>query len=201
MSRKKPQAPNRAQQREGPDPDENNPPLPWYLIMFLGAMAMWGAFYIYETPSGTDTLWGDQRSVEALMAPAPAGEGGAAVDGAAVFGAKCAACHQGNGMGVPGVFPPLAGADWVTGSDKRLIQILLHGITGEIEVKGVVYKGAMPAFNNLSDAEIAAVTTHIRSQWGNTGSVIKSELVSQQREATKTRATPYAGGAELKTVE
>ena len=193
-----PPSPADAHGRESADPDEQDRPLPWFLPMFIGAMVMWGAFYIVETPSGTDTIWGDQRTVEALMPKADAGAGGAKVDGAAVFGAKCAACHQATGTGVPGVFPPLAGSEWVLGPEKTVVHILLHGIEGEIVVNGITYKGAMPAFKTLSDDEIAAVLTHVRSQWGNAAPAIATATVKREREATAGRSASYGGGAELK---
>jgi mono/diheme cytochrome c family protein len=191
--------PNEAQRREAADPDENNRPLPWFLIMFLGAMATWGAFYIYSTPGGGASTWGDQRT-EAALRGKPKPPPGAKVDGAPIYVAKCAACHQASGLGVPGVFPPLAASEWVLGSPTRLTQILLHGVSGELVVKGNTYKGVMPAFNTLSDVELAAVLTHLRSQWGNQAPVITAEFVAQQREATKDRSTPWAGGAELETL-
>ncbi|MFN7835134.1 MAG: c-type cytochrome [Burkholderiaceae bacterium] len=186
--------------REGADPDEHNRPLPWFLVMLLGAMAMWGGFYIYTTPSGTDTAWGDQRSREALMDEVKTAGAATSADGAQIFGAKCAACHQATGLGVPGVFPPLAGSEWVVGSDKQLTQILLHGVAGEIVVKGNTYKGAMPSFKTLSDAEIAAVASYIRTQWGNVAVALTPQLVTEQRETSKDRTTPFAGGAELQAL-
>ena len=191
--------PGEAHLREAPDPDENNRPLPWFLIMFLGAMAMWGAFYIYSTPSGTDSTWGDQRTAAALRGK-PKPPPGAKIDGAPIYGAKCAACHQASGAGVPGVFPPLAASEWVVGSPTRLVQILLHGINGELVVKGNTYKGVMPAFNSLSDAEIAALATHLRSQWGNQAAEVTAAFVTEQRKATQDRSKPWAGGAELETL-
>ena len=132
--------------REHADPDEGVRPLPWFLVMFLGAMAMWGAFYIYITPSGDESAYGDQRTV-ATLRPAVATAGAAAkVDGKQLFGSKCVACHQATGLGVPGVFPPLVGSEWVLGAEKILTNILLHGINGELAVKGATYKGAMPSW-------------------------------------------------------
>jgi len=189
--------PSAQRQREFEDPDEGVRPLPWFLTMFLGAMGMWGAFYIYATPSGEDSAYGDQRTVAALRPPVAAGGGAPAVDGKQVYGAKCAACHQATGMGVAGVFPPLVGAEWVLKDEKVLTHILLHGINGEIVVKGVTYKGAMPAWKSLSDEELAAVMTYIRSDWGNQAPPIKPETVKAEREATKARTEPYKGGAEL----
>lgn len=187
-------------QREGSDPDETDRPLPWFMMMLIGAMFMWGGFYIYDTPSGDASAWGDQRSLESLMpALLPAG-GSAKLDGAPIYSAKCVACHQGNGAGVPGVFPPLADSEWVIGSPTKLIQLLLHGVVGEIKVKGVTYKGAMPAFKSLSDPEVAAVLTHIRSQWGNQAPPIDASDVTAQREASAARTTPFSGGAELESL-
>lgn len=188
--------PNPAQRREQPEPDENNRPLPWFVIMLLGAMATWGAFYIFTTPSGENSQWGDQRTISALRAK-PAPPAGAKLDGGLIYAAKCVACHQATGGGVPGVFPPLAGSEWVIGSQIRLVQILLHGVNGPMVVKGNTYNGNMPAFNTLADEEIAAVATYLRTQWGNSAPEVLSSFVAEQRKATQSRNTPWAGGAEL----
>ena len=189
-----------ATRRELDDPDEKVQPLPWFFIMLLGAMGMWGAFYIVATPSGGSSAYGDQRTV-ATLRPAVVAAGVVGVDGKQLFGAKCAACHQASGAGVAGVFPPLVGAEWVLGSEKVLINLLLHGVQGEIEVKGKVYNGVMPAFGTLSDDEIAAVLSYIRSDWGNQAAAITAEAVKTQREATKDQQGPYAGGAALKALD
>ncbi len=195
-----PKKPRNAQRlRENEDPNESNRPLPWFLVMSLGAMAMWGAFYIYSTPSGEDSAFGDQRTVASLRPAVVAAGGAPAVDGKQLYGAKCAACHQGTGLGVAGVFPPLAGAEWVTGDEKILTNILLHGVNGEMVVKGSTYKGAMPAWKSLSDDELAAVLTYIRSDWGNAAAPIKAETIKSQRELTKARTEPYNGGAAIKS--
>jgi mono/diheme cytochrome c family protein len=183
--------------RENADPDEGIKPLPWFLVMALGAMAMWGAFYIYITPSGNDSAYGDQRTVSTLRPPEEALAGSIKVDGKQLFNAKCAACHQATGLGITGAFPPLAGAEWVTGDEKTLTNILLHGVVGVMEVKGVKYQGAMPAWKTLSDDEIAAVLTYIRGDWGNTAPPIVAATVKAQRELTKDRSQPYNGGQEL----
>ena len=185
--------------REKPDPDERVRPLPWFLVMFLGAMAMWGAFYIYSTPSGVDSAYGDQRTIATLRAPEQAHGAVAKADGKQIFGTKCAACHQANGLGVAGVFPPLAASEWVLGDEKILTNILLHGVNGAIAVKGAPYSGAMPAWKAMSDEDLAAVMTYIRTDWGNQAAPIKAETVKAQREATKARTEPYKSGQELKS--
>ncbi len=100
----------------------------------------------------------------------------------------CVTCHQPNGMGLPGAFPPLAKSEWVTGSDERLVRILLHGLVGPIKVSGVDYNSAMPAFGkvpgsgfNWSDDKIAAVATYIRQEWGNQAAPVTTEKVAAIR--------------------
>jgi len=110
--------------------------------------------------------------------------------------ANCAACHQPNGMGLPGAFPPLVGVDWVTGDEERLVKILLHGLQGPIEVAGNTYNGAMPAFGpdsafGWNDDQISYVLTYIRQEWGNDAGPIAPEFVTEIRTATADRTSPY----------
>jgi mono/diheme cytochrome c family protein len=118
--------------------------------------------------------------------------------GAEVFAARCAACHQSGGTGIPGAFPPLAGSAWVTGPDVTAVRILLHGIQGPLTVNGAAYNGAMPAFaSQLSDEEIAAVLSYVRSQWGNQASPVQAGQVTAERAATAARSEPWNGDADL----
>ncbi|MGH8849258.1 MAG: c-type cytochrome, partial [Polaromonas sp.] len=77
--------------------------------------------------------------------------------------------------------------------------ILLHGVIGEMTVMGNSFKGAMPAFQQLSDAELAAVASYIRAEWSNKAGAIKPELFEAERKAS-TRTTPFNGGAEVKAL-
>ena len=190
---------NEAQKREKLDPNEDDKPLPWFITMAIGALISWGCFYIKDTVMTAPPEAGDNRP-EQVVALECAGSTNAkaAIDGGAIFQAKCVACHQANGAGIAGVFPPLAGSEWVTGKPETVANILLHGISGKITVKGVEYNGQMPAFGSLlKDDEIAAVLTHIRATWGNSAPAIDEKLVSTVRESTKARTTPYNGGDEL----
>lgn len=192
-----------AQMRERVDPSEKQHPLPWFVVMLIGAMAMWGVFYIYGMNTALSSRYGDSRTPGALEPPPSRAAAGTAVttatiDGAQIYASKCAACHQGTGLGIPGVFPPLAGSEWVQGSEKVLVQIPLRGVTGALQVKGVTYKGAMPSFSTLSDEEIAAVLTHVRGQWGNGAPPVVAATVKAGREASKARTTPWDSGEEIK---
>lgn len=79
----------------------------------------------------------------------------------------CTTCHQTNGQGVPASFPPLVGQKDFMGDCKKHAGYVIKGLTGEIEVAGVKYNGAMPAQANLTDLQIAAVITYERNSWGN----------------------------------
>jgi mono/diheme cytochrome c family protein len=185
--------------RENPDPEEAGNPIPRWLLGLAVLLALGCVYYILRVNTSIATENGDQRTVSDLRQQAkPAGSGAAAVDGAAIFSARCAACHQATGAGLPGVFPPLAGSNWVNGRDTTVIQIVLHGIQGSLTVNGVTYNGAMPTFAaQLSDAEIAAVLTHVRSHWGNTAGAVGAQQVTAQRAATAQRNGPWQGDADL----
>lgn len=104
--------------------------------------------------------------------PAEPGEVALALpDGGVVYAANCLACHQATGLGIPGAFPPLAGHAPelynVAGGREFLIKTILYGLLGPITVDGVTYNGLMPAFPQLSDADIAAVLNYSLSAWGN----------------------------------
>ena len=78
---------------------------------------------------------------------------------------NCMACHQRDGLGVAGNYPPLAGSEWVGGSPAVLSALLLHGLEGVVEVSGETYNQVMPKWSHLTDEQIAAVLTFIRESW------------------------------------
>ena len=185
--------------RENPDPEEAGNPIPRWVLGLALLLALASAYYILRLSASAATEYGDRRTVSDLRRQSkPAGGGSAAADGATIFAARCVACHQATGAGLPGVFPPLAGSNWVNGRDTTVIQILLHGIQGSLTVNGVKYNGTMPNFGaQLSDAEIAAVLTHVRSDWGNKAGAVGAQEVAAQRAATAQRNGPWQGDADL----
>jgi glucose/arabinose dehydrogenase/mono/diheme cytochrome c family protein len=114
-------------------------------------------------------------------------EKGLVAGGEKVFNVYCATCHQKDGKGASGRFPPLAGTDWVTGDKNRLIGIVLNGMQGSIVVNGETYINAMPQHGFLSDDEIANVLTYIRQNFGNKASDVKPDEVSRIRKRTGAR--------------
>jgi mono/diheme cytochrome c family protein len=184
--------------RENPDPLEAGRPIPLALWILAPVLVVCGGVYIARSNLAEAAEYGDHRTLSDLQQkPKTAGRGAAAADGAAVFASRCIACHQAGGTGLPGVFPPLAGSNWVNGRDTTVVQILLHGIQGTLTVNGVAYNGVMPNWSSLSDEEIAAVLTYVRSQWGNRGAAVDVALVSAQRAATAARSEPWNGDADL----
>jgi mono/diheme cytochrome c family protein len=100
-----------------------------------------------------------------------------AVDGETVFLSSCAACHQADGSGLPGTFPPLAGNPHVDDAEY-VAEVIQNGRTGEIEVDGIVYDGQMPAVN-LDDAERAAVIEYVQSGFVDVSQPATSDPLAQ----------------------
>jgi mono/diheme cytochrome c family protein len=189
-----------AEQRENPLPEEGTRPVPWSVVILTECLVVFCIAYIGYANVDTPSEWGDARSRSELAGNPPAA-GAAKVDGAAVFASSCAACHQASGAGLPGVFPPLAGSEWVVGKDGTAAAIVLQGVTGDITVKGTTYKGAMPAFKEqLSDDQVAAVLGHVRSQWGNAAAAVTPSTVSKVRSQLTSRTAPFSSGKELETL-
>ena len=122
--------------------------------------------------------------------------------GAEVFNREghCITCHQSDGKGLPAAqFPPLAGSEWVTGPEERLIKLTLHGLSGPIEVKGEKFPGVVPMtpFKMLSDQEVAEVLSFVRNTFGNKAPVVTAETVKRVRTSTQSQKRFYTP-AELR---
>jgi putative membrane-bound dehydrogenase-like protein len=117
--------------------------------------------------------------------------------GLEIYGRTCVACHGPDGKGVPGAFPPLDGADWVTGDVTVPIRIVLGGLQGPIEVNGQKYANIMPPHTDLKDGEIADVLTYIRQTWSNDAIPASEATVKATRAKYSNRTQPWTA-AELK---
>ncbi len=135
-------------------------------------------------PSGTPPTAFLALSPPKEAAPAsrtPAGNAAPALDGAALYTTNCQPCHQANGEGLKGAFPPLKGSPVVNDKDATLmVNIVLQGYNPRPEY------GVMPPFaTKLSDAEIAAIISHERSTWGNAAAPITTDFVQKIRALVK----------------
>lgn len=101
--------------------------------------------------------------------------------GEKIFSVYCATCHQKDGKGTSGRFPPLTQTDWVTGDKKRLISVVLKGLDKNIQVNGETFVNPMPQHSFLSNDETASVLTYIRQNFGNQASAVKTEEVAEVR--------------------
>jgi len=116
--------------------------------------------------------------------------------GEAVYRDSCAACHQGNGTGVPHMFPPLQGNAMVQQADPTtVLRIILEGAKTAATAQRPT-TSAMPAYGwKLDDQQIAAVATYVRNSWGNKAGPVASDMVSRMRGAINARkAAPQTVG-------
>jgi len=111
---------------------------------------------------------------------------GMVVGGERIYTTYCAPCHQRNGKGAEGRFPPLLGTSWVTGDKSRLIRVILNGLEGDITVDGIGYNGIMPKHDFLKDEEIATLLTFVREKFGQGASSVSASEVKILRENTQT---------------
>lgn len=105
--------------------------------------------------------------------------------GKAAYLANCAACHQPDGKGMTGAFPPLAKSDFLKAPDyKDAINAVLHGKSGKLVVNGQEYSGVMPAMSHIEDTDIANILTYVVSSWDNPGGTVTAAQVAAARSGT-----------------
>jgi len=178
-------------QREKTEPRAGLEPLSIWLIAIYGLAIFFGGAYLGRfsgnfsgdsldpalVPSSKKTVTGPGGGQTAELSQADRGK--------KIFSANCATCHQANGLGVAGQYPPLAGSEFVLGGTKRLGMIVLKGLQGPLTVKGVQYGTAVmqPWDKTLTDAKIADVLTYIRQDWGNkAGPVSTAQIAALRKE-------------------
>lgn len=108
----------------------------------------------------------------------------------------CAGCHGEDGEGIKRMGPPLNNSEWVTGNEKRLAMILIHGLEGPLTVNGVQYQSpeilpVMPSMASLDNGRIANILTYIRNEWNNNAPAVKSGTVAELRLSTQGRVLPW----------
>ena len=101
--------------------------------------------------------------------------------GKSLFRQHCGACHQMDGSGVPGMYPPLIETEQINGDVKWLVEIILNGLEGPITVKGKEYDNLMPQMSYLKDQEIADILTYVRGSFGNSSGEVTANQVAEIR--------------------
>ena len=101
--------------------------------------------------------------------------------GKGIYEANCGACHQPNGKGLPGAFPPLAESDFLQGEREDVLAVALFGLSGPITVNGQEYNGVMPSMGHLKDEDLAAALTYVLNSWGNSYAAVTPSEVAALR--------------------
>ena len=120
--------------------------------------------------------------------------------------ATCSGCHGVDGKGINRFAPPLRGSEWVLGDATTLSLIVLHGMEGPMVVAGKKYDApailpVMPAHSTMGDADIAAILTYIRNEWGNQAEPVASRFVYSTRNVSQGRVYPWKINEIKKYVE
>jgi mono/diheme cytochrome c family protein len=117
--------------------------------------------------------------------------------GKAVYGNTCVSCHGANGEGTPGK-PHLKNSEFVIKGERRLVAILLHGITGSLSVDGKPFNDTMNPFGSttLSEKQLAQVLSYIRTEWGNNASIIYEDQIKALKKELGSRS--FYNEAELR---
>ncbi len=175
------------------------PFLPFGVLGLMCCAILVGAIYIANYSVRFDPLVVNEHAkrekpgavVQAPLSPA--------VLGKKVFASICITCHQATGLGVPGVFPPLAGSEWAEGDEERIIRIVLLGLNGPIKVEGKEFNNAMPGLGaSLKDEQIAHALSYVRQEWGNKAPEVQPETVARIRTELGTRTAPFNAEELLK---
>ncbi|HPC84325.1 MAG TPA: cytochrome c [Thermoanaerobaculaceae bacterium] len=185
--------------RELEEPRDGFEPTPMWWVFVVMALLGWGGWYLGTYSGNWRADVYDERPGVVAAPAAPAAAADPMVLGRRIY-ANCQACHQADGRGVEGNYPPLAGSSWVTGTPETLVRILLHGVEGAIEVNGARYNQAMPPWKHLRDEQLAAVATYVRASWGNAAPPVAAEMVRDVRAATTARSRAWTA-VELRHLE
>jgi mono/diheme cytochrome c family protein len=188
-------------QREKREPRVGLEPLSIWLIAVYGLAIFAGGAYLGRY---SGNFSGD--GLDPQMGPPPAKKGGGAQSeqqqvelsprdrGKKIFAANCQTCHQANGEGVAGQYPPLAGSEFTNGGSRRMAMIVLKGLQGPVKVKGQQYGSAVmqPWDKTLTDQKIADVLTYERSEWGNHASPVTAEQIAALRKELASHPESYS---------
>jgi len=101
--------------------------------------------------------------------------------GGKLYSAHCAACHQANGQGLAGAFPPLAESSYLADGSGAAIDAVLNGLSGPITVNGKDFNSVMPNLSYLKDEEVSEIVTYVMNSWGNPGGTVSSGEVAAAR--------------------
>lgn len=178
-------------QQKKPEKPNGYSALPLVLLGLVCTVIFFGSIYLAHYSGRFDPLiYNEYQKPQKQAATGPVVT--PAMLGKRVYSTTCIACHQANGQGTPGVYPPLAGSEWAQGSEDRIVRIVLHGLTGPLVVEGKEFNNTMAALGGaLKDEQIANVLTYVRQEWGNNAPPVSVETVQRIRAETAGRNGPW----------
>jgi len=189
-------------QREKREPRVGLEPLSIWLIAVYGLAIFTGGAYLGRysgsfSGDGLDPMGGPPPVKKGAVAGHDGGPEqplSAHDRGKKIFAANCQTCHQANGEGVPGQYPPLEGSEFTTGGSRRMGMIVLKGLQGPVKVKGQQYGSAVmqPWDKTLTDQKIADVMTYERSEWGNHATEVTAEQIAALRKELASHPESYS---------
>lgn len=157
------------------------------VAVFVGVNVTTGRAIVPTKASITGSTLSAPKYVIKTTGPAPA---------PGTYQMVCQTCHQAEGQGIAGAFPPLAGSSWMTGDAETPIRIVLLGLTGEVDVDGKKFNAVMPPPPGLTDEQIAEAITYARTHFGNKASEVDAAMVKGVRASLAGRTQSWTA-AEL----
>lgn len=186
-------------QKKKPEKADGYSMLPLVLLGLMCCAVFFGSIYLAHYSLRFDPLVYSEHANRAKPGVTVAKGPSRPEMGKAVFNTTCIACHQANGQGVPNQYPPLAGSEWINGSEERVIRIVLHGLTGPLKVEGKDYNNTMAPLGALKDEQIANVLSYVRASFGNTSPEVQPDVVAKVRADTAGRTAAWTA-AELEKI-
>ncbi|MGA2030244.1 MAG: cytochrome c [Verrucomicrobiota bacterium] len=187
------------------EPTATHSTVPMWIFSLTLVLIYLGAVYFDHHAGWFDAkVYGPYASAEQLDSYQPkSGAEAMLAEGKKTYEMICGVCHGVDGLGKPGQAPPLAGSEWVNAKAiNRLAHIPLTGVTGDIQVEGKDWNMSMAAMGAaLSDADLAAVLSYIRSSWGNKGDTVTADQIKALRAKMGSNPPPMTGDQMMKMPE
>ncbi|HEX6564150.1 MAG TPA: cytochrome c [Chthoniobacterales bacterium] len=163
--------------------------VPRWLIGVIFFGLFWSGAYLFSYSGGFSADVFDYLPKFGPLTSGPQSAPDPKVIGKALFSQNCVTCHQATGQGLTGQYPPLAGSEIVLGeATNRYIAIVLKGLQGPVTIKGETVNNSMQAWEGqYTDAQLSAILTYERSDWGNNAPPIPPEAIKQVRDEFKDR--------------
>ncbi len=192
------------------EPTASGAPVPVFFFVVLVVLVFLSTMYLDGNAGGFDArVYEPFASYDVVKSIQPKGNADPRFEkGKAAYAIYCSPCHQNNGAGSPGQFPPLAGSDWVnTDGPNRIIRLVMNGLAGPIVVNGENWNppAQMPPWKDVitDDEEFASLMTYIRAEkeWGNAAGPVTAEQVEAVRAEVAGRPNPWSQADLFETPE